>query len=755
MTSIPSVTDAERLLKLARAARLKRSPTMAPIEPVERGPALSLSFAQQRLWFLEQLGTAGGAYHVHTRLHLRGDLDREALVRALDRMLARHEVLRTVFAQVDGQPVQRVLPAEQCAFRLADHDLSGHPEARAEQRRLMAEETGAPFDLERGPLIRGGLIRLAPDDHVLLVTMHHIVSDEWSMGVFSRELSALYDAFRRGEPDPLPALPIQYADYAAWQRRWVAGEVLAEQSEYWKRTLAGAPELLELPTDHPRPARPDYAGVSVSIDLGEELSAGVKALAQRHGTTLFMTLLAAWAVVLGRLSGQDDVVVGTPSANRQRKEVEGLIGFFVNTLAVRVDLSGSPTVARLLEQVKERALGAQYHQDIPFEQVVELVQPARTLAYTPLVQVMFSLQGGTSQNAVQLPGLTPAPVERSTRAPAKFDLSLVLEDRGGRIGGSVTYATALFEQATVKRHVGYLRRVLEAMVADDLQAVDALPLVPDDERRRVVEEWNAAGVAVPPELCIHERFEAQAARTPGAVALAWENGEVTYGELNARANRLAHHLRGLGVGPEARVAVCVERGPEMVVAMLAVLKAGGAYVPLDPAYPEERLRYMLADSRPAALLVDAALRHLFADAALSVVEMGAPRPAWAGEPETNPERGALSPAHLAYVIYTSGSTGRPKGVRVSHGSVAATLAVAGDAFGFGAGDRVPSLASFAFDIWLFETFLPLLAGGTVRLVPRERVPDVPRLVEDLAGCTALHAVPALMRRIVEEVRARP
>ncbi|HEX9939022.1 MAG TPA: amino acid adenylation domain-containing protein, partial [Longimicrobium sp.] len=755
MTLTPSVSSAERLLELARAARLKRSSVAAPIEPADRGGRLPLSFAQQRLWFLEQLGGLGDTYHVSTRLRLGGELDRAALRRALDAILARHEALRTTFVEVEGEPVQRI--AEESRFHLVEHDLGDHPHPAAELRRLSAEEAGTLFDLEHGPLIRGRLLRLGHDQHLLLLTMHHIVSDGWSMGVLTRELGALYDAFRRGAENPLPPLPIQYADYAIWQRKWVDGEVLRQQAEYWKTALAGAPELLELPTDRPRPARQDHAGGMVGIDLGEELTAGLKALSEARGTTLFMTVLAGWAAVLARLSGQDDVVVGTPSANRGRAEIEGLIGFFINTLALRVDLSGSPTVADLLARVKARALGAQHHQDIPFEQVVELVQPVRSLAHSPLFQVMFAWQNA-SESRQELPDPRPAdtgPAGAASQVAAKSDLSLILGEAGGRIVGGMTYATALFEQATVERHLAYLRRVLEAFVADDLQRVDALPLLPEAERRQVMEEWSRREAAVPPEQCIHELFEAQAARTPGAVALVWENGEVTYGELNARANRLAHHLRALGVGPEARVAVCVERGPQMVAGMLAVLKAGGAYLPLDPAYPEDRLRYMLDDGAPAAVLTESALRHLFADAALPVVELGAPRPAWADEPETNPERGALSPANLAYVIYTSGSTGRPKGVRVAHANLAATLAVARDAFAFGPGDRVPSLASFAFDIWLFETLLPLLGGGTVRLVPRDRVLDVPRLVEDLAWCTTLHAVPALMRRIVEEVRARP
>ncbi|HVG45825.1 MAG TPA: amino acid adenylation domain-containing protein, partial [Longimicrobium sp.] len=729
------------------------------IVPVDRSGPLALSFAQQRLWFLEQLGSLGSTYHMPMGLRLRGDLDRGALVRSLDRIVARHEVLRTSFPETDGVPAQRISAVEESPFHLVEHDLEGRPEAPRELDRLVAEEASAPFDLAQGPLVRGRLVRMAADDHVLLLTMHHIVSDGWSMDVLHRELGALYAAFARGLEDPLPPLPVQYADYAAWHRRWVEGPVLEAQGEYWTQTLASAPELLELPTDHPRPAKQDFAGASVSVELDEALTAALKTLGQRHGTTLFMTLLAGWAALLARLSGQDEVVVGTPSANRGRAEVEELIGFFVNMLPLRVDLSGAPTVAEALGRVKARALEAQQNQDIPFEQVVELVKPARSLAHTPLFQVMFAWQNAPG-GSLELPGLALGPLDpagsggSSPQVSARFDLSLALWEDGGRIEGVVEYATALFERETVERWLGYLRRVLEGMVADERGSVERLELLPDAERRRVVEEFNDRRAKDPREAFVHERFEAQVERTPGAAALVFEDETLSYAELNARANRLAHHLRSLGVGPDVRVALCMERGLGMVVGVLAVLKAGGAYLPLDPAYPGERLRYMLEDGAPVALLTEPALRPLFADATLPVVELGAPA-ASASLPATNPGRGGLTPEHLAYVIYTSGSTGRPKGVRVPHGSLGATLAVAADAFGLGAGDRVPSLASFAFDIWLFETLLPLLGGGTVRLVPRDRVLDVPRLVEDLAGCTTLHAVPALMRRIVEEVRATP
>ncbi|HEU0300507.1 MAG TPA: condensation domain-containing protein, partial [Longimicrobium sp.] len=561
----PVLRDFARELEVAARSELP------PIEPAAREGRVPLSFAQQRLWFLEQLADLGSTYHIRRPLRLRGPLDRAALVRALDGIVARHEALRTTFAQVDGVPEQRISPAEAGGFHLVEDDLGGEADAEAGLGRLMGEDARAPFDLERGPLVRGRLIRLAADDHVLLLTMHHIVSDLWSMGVLQGELSALYAAHREGREANLPRLPVQYADYAAWQRRWVEGEILREQADYWTETLAGAPGLLALPTDHPRPAEMDHAGARLGLELDEALTAGLKALGRRHGTTLFMTLLAGWAVVLGRLSGQEDVVVGTPTANRGRREIEGLIGFFVNTLALRVDLSGAPTVAELLGRVKKRALEAQHHQDIPFEQVVELLDPARSLSRTPLFQATFAWQNLPRGGGLSLPGLELDSVGTgSSHAQAKTDLSLALREAGDRIVGEVTYATALFERETVERWAGYLRRVLAEMVADESRRVERLALMPLSERSRMLEAWNRTETAYP-ESCIHELFAAQAARTPDAVAVVHPYTSLTYAELNARANRLAHHLRSLGVGPDTRVALCVERSAELVVGLLGVL----------------------------------------------------------------------------------------------------------------------------------------------------------------------------------------
>jgi amino acid adenylation domain-containing protein len=745
------------LADFARGLDPEARAELPPIEPADRGAPLPVSFAQRRLWFVDRMGGTGAAYHISTRLRLRGELDRGALVRALDTIVARHEALRTTFVQVDAEPAQRIAPVAESAFRLLDHDLAGLGEAAAEAEllRLMAEETGAPFDLERGPLIRGRLARLGPDDHALLVTMHHIVSDGWSMGVFMDELSALYTAFHRGDEDPLPPLPVQYADYAAWQRRWLDGDVLGQQADFWKRTLAGAPEQLELPTDHARPAQQDFAGAAVRVELDEELTAGLKALSRRHGATLFMTVLAGWAATLGRLAGQDDVVVGTPAANRGRSEVEGLIGFFINTLALRVDLSGQATVADLLAQVKAGVLAAQQHQDIPFEQVVELVQPARSLARNPLFQVALAWQN-TPRGSLELPGLTFGSAGSAPHVTSQFDMSLTLLEAGGWIVGNLTYATALFRQETAERWIGYLRSVLREMVEDERRPVSGLAMLDGAERSLVVEEWNRTARPWPRGVGMNELFEAQVAARPDAPALAWGEVELSYRELDARANRLAHHLRGLGVGPDARVGVMLERGVELVVAILAVIKAGGAYVPLDPGYPAERLRLMLEDSGVRVLLTrsDLAatpeLAGAFDAEELTVVHLDRSADALASQP-TEPVRGGADPENLAYIVYTSGSTGRPKGVMVAHRHVV-QLVVETDYVRFAPGDRIAQASNASFDALTFEAWGALLNGATLVGIPRDVLLSPAAFRETLRAerITTLYQTTALLNQLSRE-----
>ncbi|UPJ95289.1 non-ribosomal peptide synthetase [Bradyrhizobium sp. 172] len=719
------------------------------IVAVSREEPLALSFAQERLWFLAQLDEGGRSYHMLLAWRLRGELDRTAWQRSLDRLLARHEALRSVFVAPEGKPWVEVLPPG-AGLPVVERDLRDRPEAEAARLDLCYEEARTPFDLARGPLIRACLIRMSDDEHVFLLTQHHIVSDGWSIGVLARELSHLYRAFVAGQEDPLPPLAIQYPDYAAWQRHWLSGERLSIQAEYWRSNLSGAPARLALPTDRLRPAEQSFAGATVPVVIDADLTRGLRRLSQQHGTTLFMTVLAGWAAVLSRLSGQDDIVIGVPSANRGRREIEELIGFFVNSLALRLDLSGEPSVAELLERTRRTALAAQEHQDLPFEQVVEIVQPPRRLDHTPLFQVMLAWQNNAAQS-FDLPGLSVEAVGDGYDQ-VKFDLELSLGEHGEVIAGTLGYAAALFDHTTIERQRGYLLALLRAMVADARQAVGRIELLAADERAYLLEELNRTAVPYPEQQCIHELFEAQVAKAPDAVAVVHEDERLSYGELNARANRLAHHLIGLGVKPDQPVAICLERGVAMVVGLLAILKAGGAYLPLDPAYPCARLKQVLEDAQPQLLLADAAGRSaLGADALadLTVVDLETATSAWAKLPASDPDPRALglTSRHLAYVIYTSGSTGTPKGVMIEHrGLVNLGLAQIG-LFGVCSNSRVVQFASFGFDASAWEILMAFGAGAALHLPADELRQASNKLSDYLRSEAITHATlpPALFQ----------
>ncbi|MGE8146099.1 amino acid adenylation domain-containing protein [Pseudomonas frederiksbergensis] len=700
------------LAALAQTVAEASRSTLPEIVTVSREEALPLSFAQQRLWFLAQMEGGSAAYHMPAGLRLRGTLDTDALQRALDRIVARHEALRTTFVQDQGADAfQRIAPAE-CGFALRQYDLRGQADAEVQLQVLAAEEEAELFDLEHGPLIRGRLIRLNAQDHVLLVTMHHIVSDGWSIGVLTTELAALYEAFRHGLDDPLPALAVQYADYAVWQRRWLSGEVLQTQNNYWQQSLADAPALLMLPTDRPRPVQQDYAGAALSVAFDASLTADLKNLSQRHGTTLYMTLMAGWAALLSRLAGQDEVVIGSPVANRLRAEVEDLIGFFVNTLAVRVDVSGAPNVETLLARVKAQTLGAQAHQDLPFEQVVEVLNPVRSLAHSPLFQAMLSWQTANGGELV-LGDLKLETLDLTNRV-AKFDLSLELGEVGGQLLGTLEYATALFDERTVQRYLGYFERVLRGMVADDQAQVDRIELLDAGERQRVLVDLNATRAPYPRDKTIHQLFEAQAEAQPDAIAVVFDGEQLSYAELNRQANQMAHHLIGLGIRPDDRVAICVERGAEMLVGLLAILKSGAGYVPLDPAYPAERLAYMLTDSTPAVLLTQRALQANLPALDVPVVLLDAEERVHIVDGyDDNPVILSLGVRHLAYVIYTSGSTGTPKGVMIEHRGLVNYTLDAIRLFGLTSADTVLQQNTLNFDLSVEEIFPALIAGATL------------------------------------------
>jgi len=715
----------------ALAAAAAPQADAAPLAAGPRPDELPVSFAQQRLWFIAQLGDeASAAYHMSGGLRLAGRLDEAALGATLDRLLQRHEVLRTRFERVDGRLLQRIAPAAR--FPLVRHDLSAATDAPAGIAHWRRIEEQTPFDLGAWPLIRGRLLRLGADEHVLLLTLHHIVADGWSMGVLARELGALYEAYAlQGVPphrDPLPPLPLQYADYALWQRRWLEGERLQQQLAYWQAQLGGAPVLATLPTDRPRPALQQYAGRSLGFALDAALTARLKALSQRHGCTLFMTLLAAWGALCGRLAGQDDIVIGSPVANRGRAELEPLVGCFVNTLALRLDLSGAPDAGGLLARVRETVLQAQQHQDVPFEQVVEALKPERTLAHSPVFQLMFAWQN-LPASALQLPGLALESLPEQGDRATQFDLSLTLQESGEGIAGTLEYASALFDRSTVERHLAYLRSLLQGLVRDETQPVDAIELMDAAQRRQVLVDWNDTGRAWPQHLCIHELFEQQVRAAPDAIALEHEGLAIGYAELNRRANRLAHYLRDLGVGPDERVALQLRRTPALLVAILATLKAGGAYVPLDPACPPERLAAMLADSTPMAFLTQSELLDgLSLPPELAVLQMDDDTPPWDdfADCDLDPPLLGLTPRHLAYVIYTSGSTGLPKGVMIEHRSLCNQVAALQQRYGLDAGDRVLQFAAPSFDMSVEEIFGALASGATLVLATPDWVTDAAR-----------------------------
>ena len=695
-----------------------------PVKAVEHDGALPLSFAQQRLWFLDQLEPGSAAYNIPAAVRLKGSLDVKALERSLKEVVRRHEVLRTTFTVVQGQPVQVIGEGE--GFGLSVLELAAglsEEECEAEVQRLAQVEAALPFDLGTGPLLRATLVRLSAEEHVALLTMHHIVSDGWSTGILIRELAALYQAYTHGQPSPLPELPIQYADYAVWQREWLSGEVLERQLGYWREQLAGAPAQSELPTDHARPAVQSFAGAFESFRVGKELSEQLRRLSRSEGATLFMTLMAAFKLLLYRYTGQSDLVVGTPVANRGQVETEGLIGFFVNTLVLRTNITGAESFRDLLGQIREVALAAYAHQDVPFERLVEELQPERNLSRSPLFQVMFMLQSAP-QVKLELPRLELTGLANASQT-AKFDLTLGLEETiGGEIVGAMEYNRELYEPETVRRMLRHFEQILSEVVAQAEASIDELEIVGPDELRHLLVEWNQTAREYRRENCVHELFEQQVRLRPGATAIKITGGEVSYGELNARANQLAHYLSKRGVGPESLVGVMMERSVEMVVALLGILKAGAAYVPLDAQYPAKRLSFMLEDAEVSVLLtqehIAGQLQNNLSGTNISqVVKLDSEWPEIAGESDENLPR-AATPDNLAYVIYTSGSTGQPKGVMVSHRGLVNYLEWCETAYGLKQAGGSVVHSPLGFDLTVTSLFTPLLVGQSMMLLDEEQ-----------------------------------
>jgi len=684
------------------------------------------SFAQQRLWFLDRLFPGNSFYNVSAALRLTGSLNLAALERTFNEIVRRHEALRTTFRMLEGQLVQVIAPTLTLPLPVVDLRSLPATEQEAEIRQLATEERSRPFDLSQDSLLRVMLLQLDSSEHILLLNLHHIVSDGWSIGVLIRELGTLYTTFANNQPSPLPELLIQYADFADWQREWLQGEVLETQLAYWKQQLDTLP-LLNLPTDRPRPATPTYRGATQFLELPKSLSEELEALSQRQGVTLFMTLLAAFQTLLYRYTQQEDIVVGSAIANRNRREIEGLIGFFVNSLVLRTNLLGNPTFLELLDRVREVALGAYAHQDLPFEKLVEELHPERNLSYHPLFQVAFSLQN-TPIEALELPGLTLSWLEFDNPS-AKFDLELHLWESSEGLRGQVIYSTDLFDDSTITRMLGHFQTLLKGIVANPQQRLGKLSILKESERHQLLVEWNDTQTNYPKDLCIHQLFEAQVEQTPDAIALVFEDEQLTYQQLNNRSNQLAHYLQKLGVGSEVLVGICLERSVEMVVGLLGILKAGAAYVPLDPTYPQERLNFMIEDAQVSILITYSAAPIIKVDWGertkcsdrqhqLSVICLDKDMDAIAQESHENPIS-SVTPDNLAYVIYTSGSTGKPKGVLIEHRGLCNLSKAQIQTFNLSPCNRILQFASLSFDASIFEIIMALGTGGTLYVASKE------------------------------------
>ncbi len=739
---------AERIEQCHRQEHNLYTMPMSATAPQERVP---LSFAQQRLWFLDQYGSNSSVYNISSALRLKGALDVAALEHSLNEIVRRHESLRTTISAVDGEPVQVIAPELRVCVPITD--LTSHPasEREREAQKLAMEQAREPFDLSQAPLLRVILLCLGADDHVLVLTMHHIVSDGWSRGVFYRELSLLYQAYSQGTPSPLSELAIQYADFAVWQRQWLRGEVLENQLSYWKKQLAGAPAILNLPTDRPRPTMQSHRGENQSIELSQELTDGLNALSARQGVTLFMTLLAAFQTLLHRYTGQNDIVLGSPIANRNRAEIEGLIGFFVNTLVMRTDLSGNPTFKELLVRVREMALEAYTHQDLPFEKLVEDLHPERSLSHSPLFQVLFNLLE-TQNDRLSLAGVDASPFETDAEH-AKFDLTLYAIPKPQRLTLIINYNCDLFDGASIRRMLAHLCTLLDAVTADCDRRLLELPLLAEAENRQLLVEWSGSETNPPEHRCTHQLFEAQVQQTPDATALTDEHQSLTYDELNRQANQFAHHLRKRGVVPGDLIPIFMERCCDMVITVLGVLKAGAAYVPLDFDYPRMRLAYMLGDTGATLLITSARCLNRLPEYTGEIICFDRDRRLFETETVSNPPF-ATGAADLCYVYYTSGSTGNPKGVLSSHRGVVRYCDFLANTYHLNCADIVLQLASFSFDASVRDLIAPLTVGAAVVLVDQQGAKDPTLLISKIKQhrvTCLLSTVPPMLNELAETI----
>ena len=737
------------LLVLLLGKKKREEAARSQIASVSRtSDTFPLSFAQQRLWFISQLQQDNASYNVSAGVRMEGPLSVAALERAFGEVLRRHESLRTVIRQVDGEPVQVI--TDPPVFRLPKFDLQMVPAAQreTEAQSLLTLDAQKPFNIEDASLFRATLLLLSPREHILLLTMHHIISDGMSRGVLVRELVQLYEVFANGRSSTLPELTIQYVDFAAWQREWLQGEVLDKQVSYWKEKLAGAPSLLELPADRPRPPVQSFHGARQPVVIPQELTESLRELGESQNATLFMTLLAAFEVLLFRHTGQDDIVVGVPITGRNNPELANLIGFFINSLPVRTDLSGNPTFRELLGRVREAALGAYEHQDLPFEKLVEVSQPERDTSYSPLFQIMCHLDN-TGAPALALPGLRLTPLDADT-GTSKFDLTLDLVESSTELKGWLEYSTELFDDVTIQRLSERFQILLKAAVAAPDTRIAALPLLSPVEENQLIVGLNQTAEVFPHAPCLHQIFEAQAEQTPAATAVRFEGQELTYAELNRRANQLAHRLRKLGVGWEVLVAICMEPSLDLPIALLAVLKAGGAYIPLDPADPRKRLSFILEETGAAVVLTQEGLADNQAFAGVQVIRLDHDVEVFATESTEN-LRTQVTGENLCYVIYTSGSTGQPKAAMLHHRGVRNRLLWGITNYQLGQGDVVLHKTPLTFDVSVWEIFAPLLSGACLLIAKAGGHQDPVYQLELMAREKVTHVdyVPTMLEVLLE------
>ncbi|APF18136.1 amino acid adenylation domain protein [Caldithrix abyssi DSM 13497] len=706
-----------QLVTVIEEQRLKqKGPQLPPFKRIPRDQDIPLSFAQQRLWFLDQLAPDNATYNIPTALKISGRFNLPVFEKTLNFLVERHETLRTTFANKNGTPVQVI--KETLSIKPAVVDLTHLPEKEREREalRLATEDAMEPFDLEIGPLFRVKVLKLADDQHVVLFNMHHIISDGWSVSILIREFAQVYESYLKEMIPPLPDLPIQYADFAVWQREWLSGDVLQEQIDYWKSTIGLNPEPLNLPTDFPRPAVQTFNGSSLDRLYPKELLERLKAFSRENGATLFMTLLAAFEALLHRYSGQDSILVGSPIANRRQTELENLIGFFVNNLVLKGEFDDDPDFVTLLQRVRKNTLEAYAHQDLPFENLVEILQPERDMSHAPIFQVMFVMQN-TPVQPVQLSDVRLEPIIPEQKI-AKYDLSLVVMETEDGLFAEFEYNTDLFRKETIERLHNHFQKLLEDVLQSPQKPVSTLSLITEQELKLFTREWNRIPSEPPLDVCIQTLFEQRAARTPDKTAVVYENERLTFEQLNIRANRLAHYLREIGVGPEKIVAISLERGQQMIISLLAVLKAGGAYLPIDPEYPSDRLNYMLKDSRAKWLITSQQLKEKFSDFSGQLIIQEEIESVLKAKPADNPQI-VNRPQNLAYIIYTSGSTGRPKGVMLQHRGLVNLVFSLGGFYGVNAQSRTLQFASFSFDASVEEIFNTLINGATLYLIDRQ------------------------------------